>query len=473
MRSLFFVRMIVVASLTTGTAGALELGSCDSEQLPDLARCGTVTVPENPAEPGGRAIDLNIVVLRGNGEAGNAALFALAGGPGQAATDLVDLGLGPWAPVLETRDMVFVDQRGTGRSNLINCPHQAAEDPASVFGGLFDPENIARCLATASEHADVRLYGTEAVVADLDQVRQALGYEKVILWGGSGGTRTALVWLRRHPEAIEAILIDGVTPTDFRSPSTFARSAQIALDRVFADCASQETCRAAYPDLAGDFGKLSSLFSDGPLVTKVTREDGSEVEVEMGWGELGYAIRGILYSSRSIPELPKMIHLAAQSGDVSEFAQRYWQRQVVLRPVVSFGVHLSSTCTEDMPFIDPSTIPALTEGTFLGTWLLDQYGAACDEWRPGAVPEDYLEPVRSEAPVMLLSGYYDPSTPAPMAEEVASHLPNSRHIVVRNEAHGSGFGCARQAAIDFLISGSLEGLGPVCEEAGPVEFVVE
>jgi pimeloyl-ACP methyl ester carboxylesterase len=189
-------------------------------------------------------------------------------------------------------------------------------------------------------------------------------------------------------------------------------------------------------------------------------------------GDFGYAVRGVLYRARSSVELPRLIHQAAVSGDVSEFAQLYWQRQVGLRPFVAMGVHFAVVCTEDMPFIDEKTLPELTEGTFLGSYLLEQYGGACEEWVQGELPEDYLEPVTADIPVLLISGYYDPSTPSYFADEVSEHLPNSRHLVVRDEGHGAEFGCARQLAIDFLESGSLEGLGPACEEAGPIVFAV-
>ena len=473
------MRLISVLVATLGVIGApvlvrsAELRPCGNEEFGERAECGTVTVLEDRSKPQGRSIDLNVLVLRGTEAAANAPLFVLAGGPGQAATDLTGLGLGPWAAVLETRDMVFVDQRGTGDSNLITCPNRAAEAPASSFGKLFDADEVAACLERVSEHADVRLYGTEEVVADLDEVRRALGYDKVVLWGGSGGTRTALVWLKRFPERVEAATLDGVTPTYFRSPSGFARSAQMALDRVFEDCAAQESCNAAFPGLGGDFDRILRLFDAGPVATTITRDDDTEVPVEMTRGDFTYAVRGLLYSARSITGLPKMIHEAAASGDVSPFAQRFWQRDVALRPVVSMGVHLSSICTEDMPFIDNSYIPQLTDATFLSTYLLQQYGGACERWRRGAVPGDYLEPTRSRAPVLLVSGYYDPSTPAPLADEVARHLPNSRHIVVRNESHGAEFGCARQTVIDFLISASLDDLGPACEGVGAVQFEVE
>jgi pimeloyl-ACP methyl ester carboxylesterase len=344
-------------------------------------------------------------------------------------------------------------------------------DPRAAFGGLFDPNQIAACRERALQHADLRMYGTLHVVADLDEVRARLGYERVVLWAGSGGTRTALVWLREHPDRIEAVALDGVTPPYFRAPSLYARGSQDALDRVFADCDSQTSCKEAYPDLRGDFERLLQRFDEGPVETFVTKQDNARVTVEMHRGDFGYAVRGILYSSDLIARLPKMIYEAASTNDFSAFAQLHWQRDVRLRPFVAMGVHFSVFGTEDVPFIEAASIPELTNRTFLGRYLIDQYTAACKAWGGrGLLPDDFHEPVQSNAPVLLLSGYYDPSTPPSVAEEVASHLPNSRHIVVRNEAHGAGFGCARQLVVDFLTNASLEGLGSACDDVGPIEF---
>jgi pimeloyl-ACP methyl ester carboxylesterase len=449
-----------------------ELAPCGNEQLGPRAECGVVTVLEDRDEPDGRTIDLNLMVLRAAKPSGGAPLFVLAGGPGQGATDLAGLALGPLAPVNEERDIVLVDQRGTGSSNKLDCPVDAADDPSAVFGVLFDPVQLHSCLGKLTGHADPGLYGSLEIVADLEEVRERLGYGKAVLWGASGGTRTALVWMKEHPNSVEAVAIDGVTPTWFRSPTAFAPGAQAALERVFEDCAAQASCAAAYPDLVDEFGQLVAMFDDGPVTTFVTRDGGERVPVEMHLGDFGYSVRGILYSSRSITQLPRLIHQAASARDLSEFAQRYWQRQVGLRPFVAMGVHFGVICSEDMPFIEASEVPEQTEGTFLGTYLLEQYGAICAFWPGGELPDDYLQPVTADIPTLLVSGYYDPSTPAWLADEVAEHLPRSRHVVVRNEAHGAEFGCARSAMVDFLRSGSLEGLGPVCEDVGPIEFAV-
>ena len=467
------VATALACSLAASHLSAQVLKECENEQLGPDVKCGQFTVLENRAEKNGRKIDLNLMVLEATKPTKKGALFMFAGGPGQGATDLAGLVLGPLAPVREVRDVVLVDQRGTGGSNRIGCPRDARTDPQVAFGAMFVPERIADCLAEAVQHADVRYYTTDHVVEDIDEIRDWLGYDKILLWGGSGGTRTALVYMREFPNRVEGALLDAVAPTDARMPSGFARAAQNSLERVILDCRNQSDCGAAYPDLAAKFDALVARFADGPVETTVTRDDGTKVEVHMHAGDFAYAVRGMLYRSRSIATLPGSIHKASTTGDISDFAQAHWRREVGTRPIVAMGVHLAVYCSEDVPFIQTRELERLSEGTFLGSYLVDQYSAACERWKRGDVTSEYLEPVKSKAPVLLFSGYYDPSTPASYADEVARHLPNSRRVVVRNESHGSEFGCGRELAIAFLRNGTLEGLGTACEDVGPVEFEVQ
>ncbi len=454
----------------SAAASAESLGPCNRPGYGERMRCGTIEVLENRNRPEGRRIALNVLVLEAAEAADREPLFLLAGGPGQGATDLMQLAIGPLAPINRSRDIVLVDQRGTGDSNPLLCSNGAREDPRATFGGLFKPANLARCVKEFEEIADVSLYGSDQVVADLEEVRSQLGYERVLLWGGSGGTRTALVWMRHHPHRVVGAVLDGVTPMDFRGPSGMARAAHTALERVFEDCEAQPSCRAAFPQLEHDFRKVLWLFEGGSVKTTIQREDGGDVAVSMSRGDLGYALRAMLYRAGLVAGLPKAIHETAASGDVSRYAQSLWRRDVFLRPAVAMGVHFAVYCTEDVPFIDKQKWDELTEGTFLGTYLLEQYTGVCEGWPTPATSKSFLEPVTVDVPTLILSGYYDPSTPPEMGERVARRLPNSRHVVVRNEGHGAGFGCARPAVLSFLDSASLDGLGPICEDAGPVEF---
>ena len=468
-----FLLAAVLSALLAAAMATAELVPCDDQNLGERARCGTVSVLEDRSRPEGRRIDLNVVVLGAERPAGLEPVFMLAGGPGQGATDLAGLALRPFASVNETRDFVLVDQRGTGDSNPLLCLNDSAARPQEAFGGLFKPDAMAACLEDFASRADPALYSTPHVIVDLEEVREQLGYERVVLWGGSGGTRTALVWMREHPDRIAAALIDGIVPTDFRAPSGMARAAHRSLERVVDDCAAQESCAEAFPDVEADFRRVLWLFEGGPVKTRIEREDGSEVAVEMTRGDFAYAMRGMLYQSRRIAQLPKVLHEAAASGDMSPFAQALWARDVALRPVVAMGVHFGVYCAEDLPFIESDRVAELTDGTFFGRYLIEQYGAVCDLWGIEPLDRDFLAPTKVDVPTLIYSGYYDPSTPPELGESVAHHLPNSRHVVVRNESHGSQFGCGRQAAIDFLTHASLEGLGPICEDVGPVEFVVE
>ncbi len=464
------IATLVFAALTIPSARADRIAPC-ADRFGTGAECGHVTVFEDRAAGKGRQIELDVVVLRATGGTSAEPVFLLAGGPGQAATDLVGASMF-LGQVRRVRDIVLVDQRGTGDSNPLMCPTRIKTDPASAFGGLWDPEAIGRCRKSLAKDADPTLYTTDHVVDDLDEVRRRLGYDKVLLWGGSGGTRTALVYMRRHPDRVVAAALDGVAPTDFRAPSGYARGCQDALDKVFADCAAQASCARAFPKLEADFAKVLGLFDKGPVATTVDLPDRDPVRIRMHRGDFTYAVRGILYNSLKIAGLPRMIHRAAETGDVSAFARAYWHRSADILPELAVGVHLSVFCAEDVPFLDDLDLDPLTRDTFVGDYLLDQYRAACDAWPAEPVDRSYLQPVRSEIPVLMFSGYYDPSTPASTADAVAAHLPNSRHVVARNESHGAGFGCGLELLVDFLDRGSLEGLGPACENAGPIVFQV-
>ena len=467
------VLSILSAFLVSSPSASATLEPCGDEQLGPDAKCGSFTVFEDRAAGTGRTIDLRIVVLPAQGAAEvKEPLFFLAGGPGQGGVDLAELALGPFAPVREHRDIVLVDQRGTGSSGPIDCPIDADESPQAAFGNLFDPEHTRECLREIKGHANPTLYTTDLVVDDLDDVREALGYEKVLLWGGSGGTRTALVWMRRHPSRVVGALLDGVAPTDFRAPSTMASGCQNTLDAVFAECKQQRDCAKAFPNLEADFQRLLALFDDGPVETHIVDREGSKIPVEMHRGDFTYAVRGYLYRARTLVKLPATIRQAAETGDLHPFAQAYWQRQVGIRTAIAMGVHFGIYCSEDLPFIGEGEVANFTKDTFVGRYLYDQYGGVCKVWESTPVDRSFLEPVESMIPVLIISGYYDPSTPISMGEQVAAHLPNSRHVMVRNESHGAEFGCARPAVIQFLKTGSLEGLGEICEDVGPIQYEV-
>ena len=426
------------------------------------AECGRLTVFENRAAGQGRRIDIHFTVVRADRPGARQALFLFAGGPGVGSSTLAPSADGWARPVRARQDIVLVDQRGTGRSHLVDCPFNTEANPAAAFGHVFDPAAVARCRAALEQNADLTQYTTDLAVEDVEDIRARLGYDKVSLYGGSYGTRMAQAYLRRYPARVTAVVLDGVAPFDNAVPLTYARSAQQALDRVFSACAADPACRRAHPRPAEDMAAILRRLAAAPVKATVTRRTGPPVTVQMRAGDFTYAVRGILYNARTALELPDLLGRAAASGDLSEFAQRYFDRQVGFEGRLAYGVHFSVFCSEDVAFPTEREIVEATSGTFIGRYLFDEYRNACARWPRSAIRPDARTPVTARAPTLLLSGWFDPVTPPEFAERVARALPENRLVVSPSTAHGSVFGCAGPAAAHVLTRGTFEGMPDVC-----------
>jgi len=463
--------------IAAAVAGVLAVSACVTPAPPTSARimlrpcvehdvaatCGTVRVFENHATLAGRQIDVHVAVIRASRQPAEAAVFFLAGGPGEGSTELVPVA-GGWAGTLrDSLDLVFVDQRGTGASHPLECPSPALTDPAAIFGHVFDSARIAACRDALERDADLTQFTTDAAVADLDDVRHALGYQKISLYGGSYGTRLAQAYLRRFPDAVRSVVLDGVLPFDNQPLLRYGASAQQSLDRVIQACESQPECARTHPHLTRDFAGLLSRLDVGPWKTTVKTPDGRFVPVSMTRGDFGYAVRGALYSARAASSLPDQIAFASTSGDGREFAQMYFDRHVRLGASLAEGLHLSVMCAEEIPFVRDDEIDAATAGTFLGRYLIDEYRNACAVWRRGTVAADFRAPVAQPAPVLLVSGFFDPVTPPEFGDRVAQSLPHALHIVAPHAAHGSTTACPLSAALQVLRTGSLEGMPRGCQ----------
>lgn len=455
-------------SLTTQVARGQAPGqdfvlqSCTYGRDRAPAECGRLTAFENRTARKGRRIDIHFTVIRADQPGARLALFMFAGGPGAASTTLAPSADGWARPVRARQDIVLVDQRGTGRSHPVGCPFNAEADPAATFGHVFNPAAVARCRAALERDADLTQYTTDHAVEDVEDIRARLGYDKVSLYGGSYGTRMAQAYLRRHPARVSAVVLDGVVPFDSAVPLTYARSAQQALDRVFAACAATPACSRAHPRPAADMATILQRLAGAPVKATITRRNGPPVTVLMSAGDFAYAVRGILYNARTALELPDMLGRAAASGDLSEFAQRYFDREIGFEGRLAYGVHFSVLCSEDVAFPTGREIEEATAGTFIGRYLFDEYRNACARWPRSPIRPDARTPVAARVPTLLVSGWFDPVTPPQFAERVARSLPESRLLVSPSTAHGSVFGCAGPAAAHVLASGTFEGMPEVC-----------
>lgn len=426
------------------------------------ARCGTLHVRENRSARAGRTLPLYVVVLpaRGSHPAPDP-VFYLEGGPGVPATEAAAGMVEDLAPVLAERDIVLIDQRGTGRSNPLDCP---LATPAA----LFAPEDLRACRAALERKADLTRYTTLDAVEDLDEVRRALGLGPVNLIGASYGTTLAQAYLRVHPEgARTAVLIAPGTPTD-PYPLSVARDIESGLDRLFADCAADAGCHAAFPDLRADLAALMARLEAGSVRVEIPDPDGGHpVTFELTADLLRLTLPVRLYSVEAAARVPLSIHQAA-AGDTASLARAaliVWRR---FRSGRSLGQILTIECSESLPEdrLTPDAVAAATDGTFHGDFRVRAHRRMCADWPRVPVPASHFEPVRAATPVLLLGGALDPILPPRHGEAVARHLPSARLVVVAGESHFPVNDCTRRLLRDFLAAGSAAGLDTACAAEG-------
>ncbi len=440
------------------------LTSCSLPGLEERALCGSYEVFENRAARSGRKIPLRVAVLPATGGApAPDALVFFAGGPG-ASTVEAAAGLAfQLAELRRERDMLLVDFRGTGESDPLFCPYQQEERGLEeVLESFIPTDRVAPCREALAAERDLTQYTTPILVDDVDEVRAALGYDKLNLIGGSYGSRAALVYLRRHPESVRTVVIEGIAPTDARIPLTFARDAQAALDALLAECAADADCAAAFPDPAADLAKvLARLEAEPAAVEVVDGESGERKTLRFTRNVFVQTLRYMLYSSLQALQVPAFLKAAAE-GDFSAFAQMAQAMAGPLLASIPDGLYLSVTCTEDVAFIDPAEAAAAHAGTFLGDFRYRSQRDACRQWVRGELPAGFTGPVVADSPTLVLSGERDPVTPARWGDQVARHLSNSRHLVVPDGAHGwfglEGVECLDELTTRFIRAGSLQGL---------------
>jgi pimeloyl-ACP methyl ester carboxylesterase len=304
-------------------------------------------------------------------------LFYIPGGPGSSATEDAPYVAQDWAKIRERRDLVFVDQRGTGGSNPLDCVFFNPSDPQSYFGSYFPLADVRRCREQLEPKADLKLYTTPVAMDDLDEVRAALGYEQINISGGSYGTRAAQVYLKRHQKHVRTIVLQGVSPTNQSMPRDFPQHTERALDGVLGECAADAACRAAFPDLRADAKAVLERLLRGPVAVEVKHpRTGAATRVELSRDLAAEAIRYMLYQSGAASRVPLFLHLAAQ-GDFAPLAEAaiFYRQQIVATG--SNGMYLSVTCAEDLPWIKPGEGERNAAHTFLGDYRLRQQRAAC------------------------------------------------------------------------------------------------
>lgn len=434
--------------------------------------CLTVPVFENRDLEEGREIELHVVILPALGdEVEPDPVFLIMGGPGQSAADKAIYFDNLMAGVRQHRDLVFVDVRGTGESNPLDF-EIGPDDLMETIDSPIPPELVERELAKLKKKADLTQYTTNNAMDDLNDVRIALGYEKVNLYGGSYGTRAALVYLRRHPETVRTVLIKAVSPLGWTVGVDFARDAQASIERLFTDCAADPASAEKYGDLAARFDELLEKLAEPVVVETYHPLNGSTVEVPVSAEAVALTVRDMLYTGPDRSALPGMI-VRGCDGQLDEWAERILRARLQQFAGLYEGMMLSVLAAEDLPLMNEEVIEATALDTFLGTSFAGDFRGALAVWPQAKVDPAFWEPVRSDAPVLLISGELDPVTPPRPAAEAAKHLPNSLHLVFPHGSHDDGpfRPCLDDLIEAFYRTGTVEGLDTSCvEQAGPVPF---
>ena len=456
---------LVVLTLTTGCRSAEQsatdrLHPCAIDEGPPDAYCGTHTVFEDRAAASGRTIDLKIVVapaLRRDPRPDP--LFVFEGGPGGGAATLASQRIPLFRRFQTDRDIVLVDQRGTGASNPLDCSADDPDDEALDSVDRYPVERFRDCLDTLK--ADARLYTTSIAMDDIDEVRRYLGYGAINLWGGSYGTRAALVYLKQHEASVRSVVLDGVAPPDMRLPLYMARDGQRAFDRLIEACDGDAACRSAFPQLRATIGRLWTQLAARPSVQVTHPRTGKALTVAVSQRLVATIVFQSLYAPEVTALLPQLLVDAVNGNFQGLLALAY--SADLPKGAMSEGMFLSVVCAEDMPRITPDDIARETKGNFIGSTMFDTRMKPCEFWPRGAVADDYYTPVSSAKPGLIFSGENDPVTPPSWGEHVSETLPNSRHVIVPGAGHITLLrGCVPQLVATFIEAASVGAIDPSC-----------
>jgi len=427
------------------------------------AYCTTLTVPENRAAAGGRQIELAVAFVPSRAKQPRPdPVFMLAGGPGQSALESFPSAAGAFSEILRERHVVLVDQRGTGRSHPLDC--RAPDDVASGVPELVDVAAARRfaeeCLATLD--ADPSFYTTSEAVLDLEAVRAAIGAATINLVGISYGTRVALEYLRRHPDRTRSVVLDGVVPPELALGSEHARNLEASLDAHFALCAANEACRRQYGSPRALLDELLADLRAQPRGVRYRDPLTDEMREDL---LTPTAVAGVVRLYAYVPQLAAMLPRSlaeAASGRPEVLMAQARMIESLVGAQLAMGMQLSVICAEDA---DRLRVNPADADTVLGTALVESLLEQCAVWPRGRRPDDFDTPVRSDHPVLLLSGELDPVTPPRYGEDVLRHLPNGRHLVLRGQGHNVMVaGCAPRLMGRFVATANARNLDAGCLE---------
>lgn len=455
-----------VYSQETGSSQTIELRDCRiraGDGFPGIkARCGTLERPEDPSNPDSPMLDLRVAVVSALSlEPETDPFVPIAGGPGQSTVEFYAGYATAFEEVRRKRDIVLMDQRGTGESARMQC-----EVDEEVLEGRFSREQTIEMTRDCLDQLphDPRYFTTSVAVEDLEALRVALGYSQLNLYGISYGSRVAQHFARRFPETTRTVVLDGVAAPQVALGPGVAIEAQNALDAVFDRCAESEACNERFPTIRDDFARLRESLAETPVTVSLADPlTGRPDDIEFGSDEIAGALRMLSYSPTTVALMPLLIDEAV-NGNLQPLAAQFAMIADSMADVMAIGMHNAVVCTEDSPYFDSADVSRDDlQATYIGPLMLDALEAMCSVWPKGALDDDFKTPVATDLPVLLLSGEADPITPPAYGDLAAVDMQNALHLTGRKQGHGQAIvGCMPRIIGDFVDTGSIEDLDTGC-----------
>ena len=453
-------------SLRSAATSVCHLKGIDSE-----LRCGSIEVPENrTAQPVGRKVRLwfavNPAVAR---NALDDPVIVIAGGPGQSASSVAGVLMPLFSKLNRTRDIIFLDQRGTGHSEPLDCPPpKGMDDLASQLNPDLMIASLPDCAkGFAKRGIDVTHYLTEDAAADLDDLRRALGYDRLNLWSASYGTRVALEYLREFPAAVRSVVLDGAAPSSLHLPLDLAIDADQSLSTTINLCKKDDLCNRLHPGLNASLDQLFYRLNQGKEIAHVSDPvTGSMANIPFSTDTFASWLRTPLYNALTTSLVPEAVADAA-AGDYDVLAALNLSVSGDVFDQLSLGMHLSVVCSEDMSGVSDAMIEATLQTRFQDSFYRF-YQAMCHDWPTRPVDAGFFTPVLASAPVLILAGGRDPATPPRHSTPLLAGLPNARLLIAKNLGHGiSLVACAPDLIEQFVREGSAAKLDGSCLEDLP------
>ena len=453
------------ASEEVSTTNSLLLSPCFVKGLDTQIKCGKLTVPENWQSPGDKNIDINVTVV--NAVAASPKkdpLVLLMGGPGQAGSELVAGLVNIFREANESRDLILIDQRGTGLSNPLMCEKEDANPYLDVQAD-FKLSDIDKCIAGFD--ADLSQYGTTSAINDFEAVRKALGYEQINLYGISYGSRAAMVYMREKPQALRTVILDGVVPPQIAVGPMGVEAAR-AFDILIAQCNEDAQCHAKYPHLSDDYHKVRAQLEQQTVETTIDHPvTDKPTTLKIDTAKFIGTLHSLMYGVGARELIPFVISQVA-AGNYKPLAGIIAAGQGKSDKIYT-GMQLNILCNEDMPRASAETIEKSRENTFSGKHSIDDLVKLCNHWPRFEAPANFGEQVKSNLPTLLLSGELDPVTPPSWAELALQGLSNHKHFIAKKAGHGLVTQtCAGKMVAEFIDNGKFEDIDSSCLDKQPL-----